>query len=109
VAANAQAISELGGALYERLRTLSGYFTELRRGLDRAVDAYNKAVGSFEGRVLVSARRFKDLGVSTGEEIETLEVVDKSTRPIAEDNGETIPDIPAKAGKIRALPGGEEK
>jgi DNA recombination protein RmuC len=73
------------------------------------VDAYNKAVGSFEGRVLVSARRFKDLGVSTGEELETLEVVEKSARPIGEDNAATNPDIPAKGRKIRALPGGEEQ
>ncbi len=108
VAANAQAISELGRTLYERLRTLSGYFTELRRGLDRAVDAYNRAVGSFEGRVLVSARRFKDLGASTGEEIETLEVMDKSCRPITEDEGPPAAGIPAREGEIRALPGGEE-
>jgi DNA recombination protein RmuC len=108
VAANSLAISELGRTLYERLRTLSSHFADLRRGLDRAVDAYNKAVGSYETRVLVSARKFRDLGASTGEEIETLEVVDKSTRPIAEDEGPMAAGIPAKEGEIRALPGGEE-
>jgi DNA recombination protein RmuC len=74
VAANAKAVSELGGPFYERLRTLSGYFEDLCRGLDRAVDAYHKPVGSLEGRGVVSARRFKDLGASTGEEIEPLEM-----------------------------------
>ncbi len=82
LAENAQAISELGKTLYERLRTMTGHFTEIRKGLDRALDAYNKAVGSFETRVLVSARRFKELGASTGEELETLEMIDKSARPI---------------------------
>jgi DNA recombination protein RmuC len=85
IAANAQAISELGKNLYERLRTLAGHFSDLRKGLDRSIDAYNRAVGSFETRVLVSARKFKELGAATGEEIETLEVVEKSPRPLAGD------------------------
>ena len=94
LAENAQAISELGKALYERLRTLTGHFTEIRKGLDRALDAYNKAVGSFETRVLVSARKFKELGASTGEDIETLETIDKSPRPIQTENQERLLPLP---------------
>jgi DNA recombination protein RmuC len=90
LAENAQAISELGKALYERLRTLTGHFTEIRKGLDRALDAYNKAVGSFETRVLVSARKFKELGASTGEDIETVETIDKSPRPIQTENQDRL-------------------
>jgi DNA recombination protein RmuC len=82
LAENAQVISELGKTLYDRLRTLVDHFSDLRKGLDRAVDAYNRAVGSFEGRVLISARKFKDLGASTGDDIETIEVIDKATRPL---------------------------
>jgi DNA recombination protein RmuC len=108
VAANAQAISELGRTLYDRLRTLSGHFTDLRRNLERAVDAYNKAVGSYEARVMVSARKFKELGAATDEEIEALELVDRSARPPAEDNLATAADDPPKEREVRALPGGEE-
>jgi len=67
IARNAQEISELGRQLYERLGTLAGHFEDLRRGLERAVEGYNRAVGSLEGRVLVSARRFRELGAVTEE------------------------------------------
>jgi len=84
---NAQQISKLGRQLYDRLKTLAEHFSEVRKGLDKAVDSYNKAVGSFEGRVLVSARRFKELGATTGEDIAPIEIVDRSTRLL--DLGET--------------------
>jgi DNA recombination protein RmuC len=79
IARNAEEISELGRVLYDRLGTMTGYFDELRRGPDRAVESYNKAVGSLEGRVLVSARRFKELGVTTAE-LPELEPVDQAPR-----------------------------
>jgi DNA recombination protein RmuC len=81
IAENAQEISELGRQLHERLATLAEHFEELRRGLDRAVDSYNRAVGSLESRVMVSARRFRDLGV-VSESLPELVAVDRSTRQV---------------------------
>ncbi len=80
---NAQEISNLGRTLYDRIYHLTGHFRDIGKNLERAVDAYNKAVGSLEGRVLVTARKFKELGASSGKnELELLEVIDKSARPV---------------------------
>jgi DNA recombination protein RmuC len=55
----------------------------MRKGLDRAVGAYNKAVGSLERSVLPSARRLRTLGAGAGEEIGSVEHIDHQTRQVS--------------------------
>jgi DNA recombination protein RmuC len=81
IARNAQEISELGRQLYERLGTMAGHFEEMRRGLDRAVESYNRAVGSLEGRVLVAARRFRNLG-AVATELPEIGPVERAPRTL---------------------------
>jgi DNA recombination protein RmuC len=80
---NAQEISELGKQLYDRLRTFLSHFDSLRASLQRAVESYNRAAGSLESRVLPSARKFKELGAGTGEELGGGEPVDEVPRALA--------------------------
>jgi len=80
IAENAQAISDLGRELYDRIRIMAEHFGSVGRGLDKSVDAYNKAVVSLESRFLVSARRLTELGIKTQKEIPNVEPVDKTTR-----------------------------
>ena len=84
VAQNAAEISRLGKDLYKRLGDMLGHWERLGRSLDRAVDAYNCAVGSLETRVLVTARKFEDLDSSAfGVVLETPEPVDTHPRELA--------------------------
>ncbi len=83
IALNAREISELGAELYKRIADLGGHWSDIGKNLARTVEAFNSAVGSLETRVLVSARRFKELGAtSSAIEIEVLEPVEKSPRPL---------------------------
>lgn len=79
IARNAQDISKLGRELYERLGNMAEHFEDMRKALVRTVDSYNDAIGSLEGRVLVSARRFRDLGIA-GEELPEAQTVQLGSR-----------------------------
>jgi DNA recombination protein RmuC len=93
MAENAQEVSNLARSLYDRLRTFTKHFDDIGRGLDRALDAYNRGVRSLESRVLVTARRFKERGAISGEEIEILEPIDKAARALSFDEGGLFPEI----------------
>jgi DNA recombination protein RmuC len=64
VAENARQIFELGRELYDRLGVFAGHFAKVGRSLDTAVGAFNQAVSSFQTRLLVTARKFPEHGVS---------------------------------------------
>lgn len=83
MADGAREISTLGATLYDRLATLGQHFSELGSALDRAVTSYNRAVGSLESRVFVTARRFRELGAAGDRtEIEALEPVGTRARGV---------------------------
>ena len=83
LARNAQQISDLGRQLHDRISVLAGHWARVGKNLGEAVGAYNSAVASMETRVLVSARRFRDLkAVSDGREIDVLEPVETVPRTL---------------------------
>lgn len=79
---NALKISTLGQELYDRISVMSNHFQTVGQRLDKAVEAYNKSIGSLEGRVLAAARRFTELGVESNKEVPQLEAIDRFTREI---------------------------
>ena len=101
LARNAHEISNLGKELHDRLRKLAAHITGVGTNLDRAVEAYNQAVGSLENRVLVSARKFADLGASVAEDIPELEPIETTARALSfewDDEPTEIPKNDRRAG-----------
>ncbi len=83
IAQNAKEISALGAELYKRLSDMGSHWSEVGKNLSRSVDAFNRAVGSLETRVMVSARKFKDLGpASSAGDIEVLSPIESLPRNV---------------------------
>jgi DNA recombination protein RmuC len=88
LAENAQKISDLGKELYDRLRTMAGHFDKVGKSLDAAVRSYNDTVGSYEKRVLVSARKFGELGATAKDPIPEPEQIERAARAVVGDTGQ---------------------
>ena len=81
LADKARDIHTLGRELYDRLGVMGGHLDKLGRALTGAVTSYNRAVGSLETRVLVSARKFAEMEVS-GDELPSPAPVTEAARPL---------------------------
>ena len=95
LAKNAQDIAALGSELYDRISTFSGHMGKVGKGIESALAAYNKSISSFETRVLVSARKLKDLKVATADkEIESPLQIDTLPRSLtaAEEEKKAVND-----------------
>jgi DNA recombination protein RmuC len=76
-----QQLHQLGQDLYKRLIDMTGHWSKMGRSLNSAVEAYNKGMGSLETRVLVTARKLKEMGITQAEvDLEPIETVDNCPR-----------------------------
>ncbi|MGE0079918.1 MAG: DNA recombination protein RmuC [Thiohalomonadaceae bacterium] len=83
LAENAQRIREVGEELYGRLATFGEYLAKLGKSLETSVGHYNKAVGSFDSRVLPGARKFAEMGVNAKKELDAPDQVEAGIRQVA--------------------------
>jgi DNA recombination protein RmuC len=96
LAENAEHIRTVGEELYDRLSTFAEHLGKLGNHLGRSVESYNKAVGSFDGRVLPGARKFRDMGIRSKKDLPEPQPVERLPRPV---QGEAdTPGDPAPSG-----------
>jgi DNA recombination protein RmuC len=85
LAQNAETIRDLGEELYRRLSVFGAHLGRIGKSLETSVEAYNSAVGSLERQVLPAARRFTDLGLKPGRQLDMLDPIDKLARTPSSD------------------------
>jgi len=84
--ANAEKIRRLGEELYGRLSTFTDHLGKLGKSLESSVGHFNRAVGSFDSRVLPGARKFTELGIHADQEVETPSQVETGARQVPDTN-----------------------
>ncbi len=82
LAENAENIRKVGEDLYGRLGTFADHLGKMGKSLDSSVQHYNKAVASFDSRVLPSARKFNDMGISAKKIIGKTRQIESSARDV---------------------------
>ncbi len=81
IAENAREIADLGSELYNRLAVFGEHLQKMGKNLGSALDSYNSAIGSLEGKVLPAARKFEALHVtSKKKEMPELKPLDHTAR-----------------------------
>ncbi len=88
----AREIAKLGRELVDRAATVADHAGDLSGALQKAVDAHNKFVNSLESRLLVTARRFQELGAGGTKEIPLVDEVLVPVRPVADTSGRIASD-----------------
>jgi DNA recombination protein RmuC len=102
---NYREVARLGKEFYERLATFADRFDEIRKRLDGAVQAYNEAAGSFESRILVSARRLRDLGVTTADELPPADPIERVPRVLKQVGLMGLPEGATTEPEVEDVPG----
>jgi len=95
LAENARQIAEAGRVLHERLGTFSGHLRKVGASLDRAVGAFNEAVGSYDARVMPAARRLSELDVAEAD-VPAVAAVERRSRPVTP--GDSAGSAPRELG-----------
>ncbi len=107
LAQNAEDIQQLGRELYERLGTLVEHLEGVGKNIGQAAESYNRFVGSLEQKVLPSARRFKELGVSSAKAVESPNELDVHIRRVTREEllgaDENAAPRPIQAGGLTLL------
>ncbi len=88
LAANAAEIRDAGEELYARLATFSEHLARLGTSLDSSIGHYNRAIGSFDSKLLPGARKFTEMGVTARKNIEPLAQIEKGVREISRPEGD---------------------